>query len=614
MMKLVTIAVQVLTMGLICGAAEALTIEVRTPEWSDRKLAMYPPRGMAKTVFAGDVVVRDAAEPVELWLVVTDEKNRERKLEQGKGLGVRRWNDGLYTLQLYGHVLKEYGTYRVSAFAKDATGTTAEASDFGTITYAEKKYEQPEDDPMRAWPMWPPYPQYNLHRQVSRNQAQPFVIAPLNLTDKITDDWSIEFDLPQGVAIMDAVGRESDFSRPTVSAPEPVDHDGVHRFRQSVRLPKVRPSGPKTREADYAQRGGMWAVCTLATDESASLGKHAAYWRETVPPATEPGPWREMTIEVLPRAVGNPDKGLEVEICSSWLHVVSPPEQEAILRTWKDIGVTVVECGPPYQRYRTRGFKTLFKIEHPLLVCWDKDPNHARINRDGKADAKWCCPSYFLTDPAREVLKTRLTELLTPPPDALHYIAENASPCYCPRCVEGFRAQHKIAPDAKLDAETLDGHYHQDWLTFNCKHLAQVAAATKTAMARIDPKMTLWAFSYPQIDYARKRGTDWRFLADPVDVAMIPWGVGEKTREIIGGRATILARVIFAPTPAEYHQYFDNTLARHECAVQELRRYVEASGGNGLRLFTWLSMEGGWYHAVATASRQGAKPAAKPAG
>ena len=304
----------------LCACAQALEMRIRAPMPRPEGIPLEPPRGTVNTTFRGDVVVSGAAkgEP-EFWVTVLDELGRTRQI--GREAGVRSicWDDGHYTIFLPGKALGRLGRYRVSAFVRDGAGATASIEEFGRIRLAEAAYDTPHDDPLRKWPFWPPYPEHNTHIRVCRGQAQPLVIAPLNLSGGGSKGWTLEIDLPEGVSLMDPAGRTVNFDRPVIARPKAVTREGGKYVRQAVQSRwSVHASRRRMHEARYPQRGGQWLVCILRAAPGAPLGRTKGYWRETVPPANRPGPWQEIVFEVLPKAVGNPAAGLEIEACITW--------------------------------------------------------------------------------------------------------------------------------------------------------------------------------------------------------------------------------------------------------------------------------------------------------
>lgn len=272
----------------------------------------------------------------------------------------------------------------------------------------------------------------------------------------------------------------------------------------------------------------------------------------------------------------------------------------------------------PGEPFAAHGATAVFRKAHPELGA---------IGFDGQARGDLFCPTWLLSPAGAEIraaLEKELIELV----DHDGYTAVNwdieqpvilaeagSTPkgfCLCPRCLDAFRQQQKIAAAEKLDGQTILKQHRTAWVAMRCRQNADLVGHVARALKKCARPIEFSVYSgYQGQDTRERYGVDWQLLAPHLELGIAGYGGSRQanldTRQALGKVPFIGGDNYFlSPTPISGGAGWIANSMKHrprpETWRNRLLRHFVDSGCKGVLIWYLLTMDGGAFYYTSEAT------------
>lgn len=320
-------------------------------------------------------------------------------------------------------------------------------------------------------------------------------------------------------------------------------------------------------------------------------------------------------VRPLPVLNGAQPRQLIVQLWGSFFGNMDAPNARALsLQTARAAGFNNVVAGDR----ETSELRDEFGIENVLAVNfepWSIDmapwleehPESALIDRTGAASGHLACSSAVLDEAypfvdarLRALIAERLCHWVTW--DFEYGVMTGQLSCFCPRCLEAFRAEVSLAANLPLDPTTIERDHLPAWTEFMNRRMARLALKFKETCHAAQPPARLQVYSGYQCEDTKWRyGVDWAMIGELQACDLASCGYGRSWEQL---RATHTALrgipLVVGELMHPYDRNSDDVLVPATRAVM-LRRLMDCTGG--VLLYDRLPVEGRTWQACADMTR-----------
>ena len=449
---------------------------------------------------------------------------------------------------------------------------------------------------------------------VCEGTPQHLVVAARGLPYHRLEDYRCHFWLPAplelvGVTGYYAAGREE---QPEFAFERVGDEgiDGESYAHYVVAADQPIPYRDSVRILELFDAYFAWAEGASPEDRDWPL-----YWASEALSGSVREARRSLMVRPLPPLEGAQPQRLVWQMWGSFFGSMNQvAAKELALQTMRAAGFNNLVSG----ELETSELGDRYGIDNVLAInfaSWSigmgawvaEHPDSAQISRTGEASEDYACTSALL-DEAYPVVDERLKGMIAERhPDWVTWdfeygVMTGEISCFCPRCLQAFRAAAGIADDVALDGEIIERDYLPQWTAFMNRRMAELSRRFKDTCHAAEPAARLQVYSgYQSEDTKWRYGVDWATIGelDACDVAACGygrnWELIQATHEALGGIPLIVGKLMHP-----YDRNSDDPVAPCTRALL-LRRLMDCTGG--VLVYDRMPIEGRSWQASAEVTR-----------
>lgn len=331
---------------------------------------------------------------------------------------------------------------------------------------------------------------------------------------------------------------------------------------------------------------------------------------------------RRSTVRVLPPLRDVRPERARITPCYGSRGVTDP----AVVQAWADntwaSGMTWVwgNSGTNIaQALLPRGLQVIYHLPwggwnpvgDAMRAYIEEHPDLRAMNFEGRPEANFFCPTWFLSDDGAEV-REMLTDWVRASVaaescsnvnwDLEQPVVDPPTFCTCERCMDSFRRRDDVPDDAELSPELLLGEYRDRWVDFRCRQNAVAAGILQEAVHSVDPALEFSVYSGYQSTRTKEHyGVDWTLMQPNIDIAIAGYGGSE---EAVRATLEAMAGKPFMGGEMWYLSHRDDSRPTPDMRTwcnRLLRKFVQ-SGCTGVLIWHLAPMEGGSFYATSQAT------------
>ncbi len=466
----------------------------------------------------------------------------------------------------------------------------------------------------RLWPT--PQPAW----YVAEGSAQ-HLAAVMEGAHRGASDWTLCYALPPELEFVAATSFYADRNarQPRFRWEDAGELTLDGRPHRLIRITADKPI-PKAGEVQLHDRAA--ALWTFLRPRPGSAGEaQLTYWSEAGQGSTVEAR-RSVRVRILPRLAGQQPQRLQWQLWGPLEQMAEPEARAAVLETARQAGITSFDIGSAGsasgwltdEGAAASGIRPLLRIHFlggslSMGPHLREHPEQRLILSNGNASDALVCTSALLAEawPAVEQLLTGQIRRYRPSAVVYDYEypplgKEAVHSCYCPRCIDTFRAHAGFSEEQELNAATISSSYAPQWTDFMALQCARLFRKLKEGTHAAAPGTVFEVYSgYQTPDNPKLYGVDWRYVGQLRAADRATMGYGrpiaaiEATHAALEGIPALFGEIL--------HPFVlrDTTPVQPTTAAAQLRRLIDSR--HGVLLYELGGMDGRSWSAVAETTR-----------
>lgn len=453
---------------------------------------------------------------------------------------------------------------------------------------------------------------------LARGTVQQFFFVAANHSDETFERFSIVLELPEHIDVMQSVGTLlQHYYRPVLKNRELIEENG-QRF---VRWEWEVEGQPRRQPLVDVRFYNTWCGALVPGDDLVPGTYPFRFYIKTDTLSEQP---RLGRLIVMPEPQGTQLANLTMGM-SSWTMNPTPEFWEKIAATYRQIGINLVE-GSVARRgtewaevLKQAGMRSISGL---WWYWWNDDflaanPDSAAIVFDGSADKRRICPE-IIADHDSPAIMGLMDGIIANVRDGLidgtWWDLEGPAAfdaCFCPRCIETFRAYADIADDEELTPLRIQARHGDRWVDFACDQSVRIARRMQAAAKEAGIDWELSVYSGIHNEHTRRSyRVDWPTLIPEIDVATPSFysfsaaGLGDSftggVREFMRMTRENSDIPVWTTLTVSYDRG-SNFVADGRLTRQQIVKSV-AFGAQGTLMWWWGPLDGRHYHGYAEAT------------
>ncbi|MBR7144260.1 MAG: hypothetical protein IKD10_04895 [Lentisphaeria bacterium] len=472
----------------------------------------------------------------------------------------------------------------------------------GTITVGEQKITLPDNGKLNLlledsmiWPNWLAEGVY-----INKGAIQQILFIPQGVKGFTLNDYTINFDLPEGFELPGASGYYKKWQLECKKSGV-VEYGKQKYNRYAITVKNQVRHNTKLRKHEFI------AVLVKAPEEF-SAPETMLYYHVSSAQANI----REMPIPVkvklLEKLNGKQPENLLIELWTGWLGSLDDAE---LYRHFGDLfkAAGVNETNGLNNRYPGIRHFRLISFQDWNFPCADylaKHPEHKMVQVYSKVSSPMVCSTALVKEPEFEkFFRDRLPawhKKWNHPHnihwDYEHRVFETYLACFCDRCLKDFQAFAKLAD--KPTAELIKKSYSKEWTRYMNLRMAEVSALFHRSIKAVLPGVDYSIYSAYQSESSKfYYGLDWNLLHGNVGIASCGYSRNvpelEATRKAVKTTPLMLGELIYP------YRETERMAPQFASAANLMRRACDAT--KGILIYEYPTLDGRSFEAMADVSR-----------
>ena len=447
-----------------------------------------------------------------------------------------------------------------------------------------------------VWPNWHVNGIY-----LNRGGLQQILFFPQGIPDKKVSDYTMTFELPQGIDFVGASGHYNLFPMESRKVGTVV-RDGVEFTQHSITIKKRIPYVEKRQSYE------MIAV-VIGINEAIETNETRIYYYASSKEGNAIELPNSFAAHIIKPAKGVQPQNVWFEMWGSWIKSMDDNNlRYKVFDYMADAGINEI-TGPVGDYKRLKGI-CLFNFAVWNFNCEDyikAHPEQAQVDYDGKTSKLIVCSSNMVKNPdfeafVKERLKPWHKRFGSCPHidwDYESHVKNSYLSCYCKTCVDEFAKFAGISPDG-LTSKSINNEHLEKWQAFCHRRLADMVSLLCRNIHEQLPGVVLSMYSGYQSDRTKLiYGIDWSLMEGVLDVAMCGYGRTLKdlreTQACFKKTKLVLGEIVYP------HNREERTAPQETSAAILLRRCCDST--YGFLIYEYPTLDGRSFHAISEVSK-----------
>lgn len=435
---------------------------------------------------------------------------------------------------------------------------------------------------------------------IPADNYQQILFVPRGVKNMRIDDYTINFDLPEGFEFAGASGYYKKWPL-TWQKGAQVKYGKKNYRRYTVRINTTVPFNDRLRKHEFI--AVLLKAPAQLPQESSTVYYHISSAKNNLQELPNP-----IKVKVLPKLQGRQPTDLLVQLWCGWLGSLDDAGLYKYYgKLFKDAGFNEVNGlnnnYPGLRHFRLISFQNW---NFPLDEYLKQHPDQKLVSAFTSFKDNYVCSTAMIKDPAfAEFFRSRLKawHRQWDHPHNIHWdyewrVFESFLACFCPRCLKDFQ-QFVQLPATPAPVEIKE-HYSKEWTRYMNIRMAEVSELFQKAIKDVLPGVDYSIYSAYQSESSKFfYGLDWNLLDGKVSIACC--GYSRNLPELQATHAALKNTPLMTGELVYPYRETERMAPLYASAATLMRRACD--GTKGVLIYEYPTLDGRTFAAMASVSR-----------